>query len=240
MPELDRAGCRATAPARKTPRSRPAASGGMDAMLARLPEEFREVLILREMEDLSYREIAEITGAPIGTVMSRLARARALLREREGSAMSCNESPAHPKLSGRRTARRGRGEAERHLETCAECQALAAGCRRCSAMPCAAPPRHAAPELLRAARAGAAGRETALSRSRFLDRRGQRRRRHRRWRRRWRCSLFLPPSAASLTAVGRRRPWPRPDQRPDHHGRLQQPSHGQALAGGACRAFRRR
>jgi RNA polymerase sigma-70 factor (ECF subfamily) len=53
----------------------------LDAMIAALPEEFREVLILREMEDLSYREIAEITGAPIGTVMSRLARARAILRE---------------------------------------------------------------------------------------------------------------------------------------------------------------
>jgi RNA polymerase sigma-70 factor (ECF subfamily) len=50
-------------------------------MIAQLPEEFREVLILREMEDLSYREIAEITGVPIGTVMSRLARARATLRE---------------------------------------------------------------------------------------------------------------------------------------------------------------
>ena len=50
--------------------------------VALLPDEFREVLILREMEDLSYREIAEITKAPIGTVMSRLARARALLRER--------------------------------------------------------------------------------------------------------------------------------------------------------------
>jgi RNA polymerase sigma-70 factor (ECF subfamily) len=56
----------------------------LDAMLALLPEEFREVLILREMEDMSYRQIADITGAPIGTVMSRLARARALLRERIG------------------------------------------------------------------------------------------------------------------------------------------------------------
>jgi len=53
----------------------------LDALVAGLPEEFREVLILREMEDMSYREIAEITGNPIGTVMSRLARARALLRE---------------------------------------------------------------------------------------------------------------------------------------------------------------
>jgi RNA polymerase sigma-70 factor (ECF subfamily) len=53
----------------------------LDVLVAQLPEEFREVLILREMEDMSYREIAEITGTPIGTVMSRLARARAILRE---------------------------------------------------------------------------------------------------------------------------------------------------------------
>src|ERR1051325_2075778 len=53
----------------------------LDVLIAALPEEFREVLILREMEDMSYREIADITGAPIGTVMSRLARARAMLRE---------------------------------------------------------------------------------------------------------------------------------------------------------------
>ncbi len=50
--------------------------------VAALPPEFREALVLREMEDLSYREIATVTGVPIGTVMSRLARARALLRER--------------------------------------------------------------------------------------------------------------------------------------------------------------
>ncbi|HWD27134.1 MAG TPA: sigma-70 family RNA polymerase sigma factor [Rhizomicrobium sp.] len=53
----------------------------LDGVIAGLPEEFREVLVLREMEDLSYREIASVTGAPIGTVMSRLSRARALLRE---------------------------------------------------------------------------------------------------------------------------------------------------------------
>jgi RNA polymerase sigma factor (sigma-70 family) len=44
--------------------------------LGKLPAEFREVLVLREMEDLSYKEIADVTGLPIGTVMSRLARAR--------------------------------------------------------------------------------------------------------------------------------------------------------------------
>lgn len=45
-------------------------------VLAELPLEQREVLVLRELEDLSYREIATITGRPIGTVMSRLSRAR--------------------------------------------------------------------------------------------------------------------------------------------------------------------
>ncbi|ABF43688.1 sigma-24, ECF subfamily [Candidatus Koribacter versatilis Ellin345] len=47
-----------------------------------LPTEFREALVLREMEELSYKQIAEITGAPVGTVMSRLSRARQQLRQR--------------------------------------------------------------------------------------------------------------------------------------------------------------
>src|SRR5881396_3242395 len=46
-----------------------------------LPAEFREILILRHQEDLSYKEIGEILKVPTGTVMSRLARARARLRE---------------------------------------------------------------------------------------------------------------------------------------------------------------
>ena len=50
-------------------------------MVDGLPPRLREVLVLKEMEDLSYRQIAEITGAPIGTVMSRLSRARALLAQ---------------------------------------------------------------------------------------------------------------------------------------------------------------
>ena len=49
--------------------------------IAELPLEFREVVILREMEGFSYKEIAELAEVPIGTVMSRLARARKLLQK---------------------------------------------------------------------------------------------------------------------------------------------------------------
>ncbi len=49
--------------------------------LERLPLEFREILVLREIEDLSYKEIAAIANIPLGTVMSRLARGRKLLLE---------------------------------------------------------------------------------------------------------------------------------------------------------------
>jgi RNA polymerase sigma-70 factor, ECF subfamily len=49
--------------------------------IQQLPVEFREIIILREYEELSYQEIAGLLGCPIGTVMSRLARARARLRD---------------------------------------------------------------------------------------------------------------------------------------------------------------
>lgn len=45
-----------------------------------LPIDFREIIVLREFEDLGYRQIADITGIPVGTVMSRLSRARKQLR----------------------------------------------------------------------------------------------------------------------------------------------------------------
>src|SRR5262249_29864030 len=47
--------------------------------IEQLPDEFRDTLILRELEELSYKEIAAILNVPLGTVMSRLARARNLL-----------------------------------------------------------------------------------------------------------------------------------------------------------------
>ena len=51
-------------------------------LMALLPEEQREALVLKELEDLSYRDIAAVTDVPIGTVMSRLARGRAALTAR--------------------------------------------------------------------------------------------------------------------------------------------------------------
>ena len=57
-------------------------TGRLEHALAALPLELRECLVLRELEELSYKQIADVTGVPIGTVMSRLWRARqALLRE---------------------------------------------------------------------------------------------------------------------------------------------------------------
>jgi RNA polymerase sigma factor (sigma-70 family) len=51
----------------------------LEAAIADLPTVFRETLVLRDVQGLDYREIATITGVPIGTVMSRLARARGRL-----------------------------------------------------------------------------------------------------------------------------------------------------------------
>ncbi|WNC88307.1 RNA polymerase sigma factor [Paraburkholderia sp. FT54] len=64
--------------------------------LAQLPVEYREVLMLRELEEMGYREIAAVADVPIGTVMSRLARGRrklaALLMEKQGGATASHRS----------------------------------------------------------------------------------------------------------------------------------------------------
>ena len=65
-----------TAPAKWPGADAPALRAAIEA----LPIEFREALILRELEDLSYKEIADVTNVPVGTVMSRLARARRQLQ----------------------------------------------------------------------------------------------------------------------------------------------------------------
>lgn len=65
-------------------------------LIAALPLAFREALVLREVNELSYQEIAAVAGVPVGTVMSRLARARAMLR----SAWNAAESAAAETVSG--------------------------------------------------------------------------------------------------------------------------------------------
>jgi RNA polymerase sigma-70 factor (ECF subfamily) len=80
--EVEQAGADAGVEWGSTPASPEAAlieqadAARLEAAIAELPIEFRETLVLREVEGLDYRTIAEITDVPIGTVMSRLARAR--------------------------------------------------------------------------------------------------------------------------------------------------------------------
>jgi len=67
----------------------------IQALLEELPGPFREAIVLRDINDLSYREIAEATEVPVGTVMSRLARARSMLRA------AWRKSEIEPRLEGR-------------------------------------------------------------------------------------------------------------------------------------------
>ena len=67
--------------------------------LEELPAAFREVLVLLELEGLSYKEIAEVLGIPIGTVMSRLARARNRLRESLGRHISTRNRSGNAELA---------------------------------------------------------------------------------------------------------------------------------------------
>ena len=62
------------------------------ACIAALPPEYREVIVLRELEEMSYREISAIVDVPIGTVMSRLSRGRDLLQQKLQSADARRQS----------------------------------------------------------------------------------------------------------------------------------------------------
>ncbi len=75
-----------TSPSPETALIEAADSASVHAAIDALPLAFKETLVMREINGLSYREISEATSVPIGTVMSRLARARALLIERLGAA----------------------------------------------------------------------------------------------------------------------------------------------------------
>ena len=84
--QMDRV-CEAPAPSAEDGMIAAADAAALERAIDSLPLPFREVLVMREFGDLSYREIAEATGAPVGTLMSRLSRARALLAAalREGA-----------------------------------------------------------------------------------------------------------------------------------------------------------
>jgi RNA polymerase sigma-70 factor, ECF subfamily len=69
-------------------------------LVAQLPAPFREAIVLREINDLSYQEIAEVAGVPVGTVMSRLARARAMLRSAWNADEASTAKPGSATASG--------------------------------------------------------------------------------------------------------------------------------------------
>lgn len=62
------------------------------AALREIPEAYQDIILLCDVEDLTYKEIAEVLGIPMGTVMSRLHRGRALLRQRLGSARAADSA----------------------------------------------------------------------------------------------------------------------------------------------------
>ena len=173
-----------------------------------MPEEFREVLILREMEDLSYREIAEITGTPIGTVMSRLARARdPAAGKREGVAYELRSYPCTPRAIW--TASWKAPKAMRPSAICRpapnarhwppQTADLSDALRKAN--------RYRAPELLRARVAGGAGARGGAQPRAASGGRRQRRRRFGAGGRPWRCSCSCRPR---LRAWRNRSPMPMP------------------------------
>ena len=76
-------------------------SAAVKQQIEALPAPFREAILLREFNEMSYREIAEVTGVPIGTVMSRLARARAMFV----AGWKARDSAPRPRAGRHRPAR---------------------------------------------------------------------------------------------------------------------------------------
>ena len=137
----------------------PEGSRALDRALAALPVELRECLVLRELEELSYKEIAQVTGVPIGTVMSRLWRARQALMQRpdrkerrHDERRLRRDAAADP---GRRGRRAGTGRGRPGRRACGAVPRLrrdaGAACWPCPAGCAARLPYHAAPDALRAA-----------------------------------------------------------------------------------------
>jgi RNA polymerase sigma-70 factor (ECF subfamily) len=80
-------------------------------LVGALPAPFREAIVLREINDLSYQEIAQVAGVPVGTVMSRLNRARAMLRAAWNTANGSAQTAARPGVQSARSATATRGAA---------------------------------------------------------------------------------------------------------------------------------
>ena len=70
--------------------------GQINKALSALPVKLRECVVLRELEELSYKDIARITGAPIGTVMSRLSRARQAMSKATVTSLANRRLPLCP------------------------------------------------------------------------------------------------------------------------------------------------
>jgi RNA polymerase sigma-70 factor (ECF subfamily) len=73
-------------------------------LVGALPAPFREAIVLREINDLSYQEIAAVAGVPVGTVMSRLNRARAMLRAAWNAANGAAQTAVRPAAPSARSA----------------------------------------------------------------------------------------------------------------------------------------
>jgi hypothetical protein len=128
-------------------------------LVEELPEPYREAVVLREINDLSYEEIAEVAGVPVGTVTSRLARARAMLRSawnaaettaKPGSATDCAEFEVvlHALIDGELVAGHA-GEGVAHVVACSACAEKLASFRAMREAMARAALKEAAPTYLR-------------------------------------------------------------------------------------------